>query len=95
MKRWMIVGFAAGAALFGCPLVLVAAMQVDEPRDDWVLAVERYANRHARPEVNAPTGADLGGGEPELVRGVPDPRDLLRLLLLPGSVRAGRARDRR
>jgi hypothetical protein len=57
MKRWMIVGFAAGAALFGCPPVLMAAAtQVDEPHDDWVLAVERYANRHARPEVKAPTG---------------------------------------
>ncbi|MGD0243216.1 MAG: hypothetical protein ABSB59_23285 [Streptosporangiaceae bacterium] len=57
MKRWMIVGCAAGAALFGCPPVLVAAAtRVDEPQDDWVLAVERYANRHACPDVKAPAG---------------------------------------
>ena len=29
MKRWMIVGFAAGAALFGYPPVLVAATQAE------------------------------------------------------------------
>ena len=54
MKRWMIVGCAAGAALFGCPLVLAAVTQVDEPQGDWVLAVERYANRYARPDVPDP-----------------------------------------
>jgi hypothetical protein len=33
MKRWMIVGFAAGAALFGYPPVLVAAAGITEDED--------------------------------------------------------------
>ncbi len=45
MKRWMIAGLAGGAALFGCPLVLAAAMQqADRPEEDWLADVERYAN---------------------------------------------------
>jgi len=56
MQRWMIVGFAAGAALFGYPPVLVAATQADPPEDDWVLEVERYANRRAGPDPRSPAG---------------------------------------
>jgi hypothetical protein len=53
VKRWMIVGFAAGSALFGYPPVLVAATQADPPEEDWVAAVERYANASG---TNLPAG---------------------------------------
>jgi hypothetical protein len=56
MKRWMIVGFAAGAALFGYPPVLVAATQADPGEDDWVLDVERYANSRAGSGTSLPAG---------------------------------------
>ena len=56
MKRWMIVGFAAGAALFGYPPVLVAATQAETVEDDWVLDVERYANSHPGPDARARAG---------------------------------------
>jgi hypothetical protein len=49
MKRWMIAGFAAGAALFGYPLVLVAAAGLTEDDGaDWVADVQRYVDAHAR-----------------------------------------------
>ena len=48
MKRWMIVGFAAGAALFGYPPVLVAAAGVTEDdAADWVADVQRYVDAYA------------------------------------------------
>ena len=48
MKRWMIVGFAAGAALFGYPPVLVAATGITEDDDaDWVADVQRYVDSYA------------------------------------------------
>ena len=40
MKRWMRVGLAAGAALFGYSGVLAAT--ADGAEDDWVMAVQRY-----------------------------------------------------
>ena len=47
MKRWMIVGFAAGAALFGCPPVLVAAAGITgEDEAGWVADVQRYVDSH-------------------------------------------------
>ena len=47
MKRWMIVGFAAGAALFGYPPVLVAAAGVTEDdAADWVADVQRYVDAY-------------------------------------------------
>lgn len=53
MKRWIIVGLAASATMFGCPPMLIAAAQADPSPDDWVLEVERYANRHACPDAAA------------------------------------------
>ncbi len=49
MKRWMIVGFAAGAALFGYPAVLVAAagLTEDDGAADWVADVQRYVDAYA------------------------------------------------
>jgi len=48
MKRWMIVGFAAGAALFGYPPVLVAAAGIiEEGEADWIADVQRYVDSHA------------------------------------------------
>ena len=48
MKRWMIVGFAAGAALFGYPPVLVAATGLTgEGEADWVADVQRYVDSYA------------------------------------------------
>ena len=49
MKRWMIVGFEAGAALFGYPPVLVAATGLTEDNEvaDWVADVQRYVDAHA------------------------------------------------
>ena len=48
MKRWMIVGFAAGAALFGYPPVLVAATgMTEEGARDWVADVQRYVDSYA------------------------------------------------
>ena len=49
MKRWMIVGFAAGAALFGYPPVLVAAAGITgEGEADWVADVRRYVDSFPR-----------------------------------------------
>lgn len=49
MKRWMIVSFAAGAALFGYPLVLAAATGLTEDdAADWVADVQRYVDTYAR-----------------------------------------------
>jgi hypothetical protein len=74
MKRWMIVGFAGGAALFGCPLVLAAAVQVDRPEEDWVAAVERYANS---PGLSLPAGSpdDRGHAPRRARRAQRDPVD--------------------
>jgi hypothetical protein len=48
MKRWMIAGFAAGAALFGYPPVLVVAAGIAEDDDaDWVADVQRYVDAYA------------------------------------------------
>lgn len=48
MKRWMIIGFAAGAALFGYPPVLVAATgMTEEGAGDWVADVQRYVDSYA------------------------------------------------
>jgi len=47
MKRWMIIGFAAGAALFGYPPVLVAATELTgEGEADWVADVQRYVDSY-------------------------------------------------
>jgi len=44
----MIVGLAAGAALFGYPPVLVAAAGATADDDaDWVADVQRYVDSHA------------------------------------------------
>jgi hypothetical protein len=50
MKRWMIVGFAAGATLFGCPAVMAAAagLTEDDTTADWVADVQRYVDTYAR-----------------------------------------------
>jgi hypothetical protein len=48
MKRWMIVGVAAGAALFGYPPVLVAAAGIiEEGEADWIADVQRYVDSYA------------------------------------------------
>jgi hypothetical protein len=55
MKRWMIVGFAAGAALFGYPPVLVAAAGLTgEGEADWVADVQRYVDSFAAGTAGAP-----------------------------------------
>ncbi len=55
MKRWMIVGFAAGAALFGYPPVLVAAAGLTEDdAADWVADVQRYVDSFAAGTAGAP-----------------------------------------
>jgi hypothetical protein len=54
VKRWMIVGFAAGAALFGYSPVLVAAAGIaGEGEADWIADVQRYVDSYT-PERPGP-----------------------------------------